>query len=156
MGLKNWLFKGGAKTVMAGANDILKTVDQLHSSAEEKAEIRAKIITAVVNAQSQVLVSEAKSESFLTRTWRPITALSFTGLVISKYFLFPIVAAIFPATAPVLVAIALPDGILTLLTVMIGGYTGGREVTKLVKAAVPILSGRQAIRLAKIEAKGLD
>jgi hypothetical protein len=66
---------------------------------------------------------------------------------------FPIVAAIFPAAAPVLVEIALPPGILTLLTVMIGGYTAGREVTKIAKAAAPVLSGRQELKKLKLKAK---
>ena len=44
--------KGVAKTVMSGTNEILKSVDSLHTSAEEKSEIRKSVIETVLSTQT--------------------------------------------------------------------------------------------------------
>lgn len=41
------------------------------------------IETAIVNAQRDIIVADAKGESWLQRSWRPIVVLTFTALIVA-------------------------------------------------------------------------
>lgn len=73
-----------------------------------------------LNAQAEIIVAEAKSGSWLTRTWRPLTMLTFTSLIVAHWLGF---------TAENLSesqVIALLD----IVKVGLGGYVIGRSVEK--------------------------
>jgi hypothetical protein len=142
--LKNLLGGGGITPVVDSAGKLLNAVDQLSTSAEEKAEIRADVIKSVVNAQSAVLVAEATSSSWLARNWRPLLATQWGLIVTYTFFIGPMFA---------LPVVVLPDKVFSLLSLMITGYAGARTLEKAASAAAPLMSGRQALKKLKLEKK---
>ena len=117
-------------------------VDAVHTSDEERLTIKAQLLavqaailertieyeTKLAEAQSKVLIAETQSESWLTRSWRPITMMVFTGLV---------------AASVLIPTFTLPDQIWPLLTVGIGGYVGGRTLEKTLPSVVKALKERE-------------
>jgi hypothetical protein len=78
---------------------------------------------AFANAQRDVIVAEAKSESWMARNWRPMIMLMF-GYIIFHNF---IIAQLFSLkTLPV------PDDLWALMKLGIGGYVIGRSAEKIV------------------------
>jgi hypothetical protein len=110
---------------------INRLVDEFHDSEEERARRRAEV-TALQNealalalalererlaAQAAIVSDEAGGASWLQRNWRPITMLSFLGLVIADAF--------------GMLAFRLADQAWLLLQIGLGGYVVGRSVEKI-------------------------
>jgi hypothetical protein len=110
---------------------INRLVDEFHDSEEERARRRAEV-TALQNealalalalererlaAQAAIVSAEAGGASWLQRNWRPITMLSFLGLVIADAF--------------GMLAFRLADQAWLLLQIGLGGYVVGRSVEKI-------------------------
>jgi hypothetical protein len=77
-----------------------------------------------LTAQRDIIVAEAQSESWIARSWRPITMLTFVTLVVAKWLGW---------TAPGIT----PDQELALLDIIkvgLGGYVVGRSGEKIMKA----------------------
>lgn len=116
-------------------------IDKFHTSGEEKLEAQRKLVElernftvrmAEIDAQnaktaSEVIVAEAKSESWAARNWRPITMLTFTYIVAHNYIIAPLFA---------LDALALPPNLWDLLQIGMGGYVFGRTAEKIAPAVV--------------------
>jgi|TARA_Y100000813_G_scaffold87056_1_gene61780 hypothetical protein len=75
---------------------------------------------------SQIVLAEAKSESWIARSWRPILMLNITAIVSVNYLIFPLIEV----TTGHKMMIPLPDELWTLLTVGVGGYVLGRSGEK--------------------------
>lgn len=138
-----------APALIAGGMKLFETligaIDSWHTSDEEKLQAKGQIyqIQAAVlgdilefeekrlQAKSEIIVAEAKGESWLQRNWRPLTMMTFVVILANNFIVAPYVAA-FGAEVPTL---AVPDGMWTLLTIGIGGYIGGRSVEKITKTA---------------------
>ena len=110
---------------------INRLVDEFHDSEEERAERRAEV-TQLQNealalalalererlaAQAAIVSAEAGGASWPQRNWRPITMLSFLGLVIADAF--------------GMLAFRLADQAWLLLQIGLGGYFVGRSVEKI-------------------------
>lgn len=109
-------------------------VDNLHTSEEEKLELKkqmrqvenefqSKVLeyeTKLMESQSSIIRAETTSQSWLTRNWRPITMLTFLVLVVCDSF--------------GLLAFRLADQAWTLLQIGLGGYVVGRSAEKIVPA----------------------
>ena len=110
---------------------INRLVDEFHESEEDRARRRAEV-TALQNealalalalererlaAQAAIVSAEAGGASWLQRNWRPITMLSFLGLVIADAF--------------GMLAFRLADQAWLLLQIGLGGYVVGRSVEKI-------------------------
>ena len=109
-----------------------KLIDDLHTSDEEKLQLRnelAKIqesamerLTSLekarLDALSKVQVAEANSKHWLTANWRPFTSVALVSIIILGSFGFVTVG---------------PD-IHQLATVFLGGYAGGRSLEKVALA----------------------
>lgn len=109
-------------------------IDAVHTSDEERIlakskmlESQAVVMDAVIKAQTEVLqaraniiATEAKSEHWITSAWRPITMLSFLGIVVGASF----------GLVDLHNLDSMPDEMWTLLQIGIGGYIGGRSVEK--------------------------
>ncbi|MEX0503481.1 3TM-type holin [Alphaproteobacteria bacterium LSUCC0719] len=110
---------------------INRLVDEFHDSEEDRAKRRAEV-TALQNealalalalererlvAQAAIVSAEAGGASWLQRNWRPITMLSFLGLVIADAF--------------GMLAFRLADQAWLLLQIGLGGYVVGRSVEKI-------------------------
>lgn len=77
--------------------------------------------TELANAQRDIIVAEAKSESFLARNWRPILMLVFTAIVANNYMIAPIFGV--PHAE-------IPPDLWSLLKIGVGGYVLGRSAEK--------------------------
>ena len=107
-----------------------KLIDDLHTSDEEKLtlknkltviqnEMHSKVIdyeTKLLASQSSIITAEANGQSWMQRSWRPITMLTFLGLVVCDSFGW--LASPLAAEAWVLLQIGL------------GGYVTGRSIEK--------------------------
>ena len=132
------------KLISGGLGSVVKEVggliDNLSTTEEEKLEARRKLLelqsnlyqkaleadAQIVSSQASVVEAEAKSESWLTRNWRPITMLVFTFIVFFNYVLSPLFG---------LIRLELTDQMWSLLQIGIGGYVAGRSLEKIVPAA---------------------
>ena len=109
-------------------------VDNLHTSEEEKLELK-KQLTMVENefsskvldyesrlmeAQSSIIKAEATGHSWMQRNWRPITMLTFLVLVVFDSF------GVLP--------FRLASEAWTLLQIGLGGYVVGRSAEKILPA----------------------
>jgi len=107
--------------------DNITTTDEERAEAKEKLnEIQNNLIFKLVNyeqilinAKSRIIEAEAKGESWLQRSWRPITMLTFLVLVVCDSF--------------GLLAFRLSNEAWTLLQIGLGGYVIGRSGEKMVK-----------------------
>ena len=86
----------------------------------------------LVSSQEKIIVAEAQGGSWIQRSWRPITMLTFVFIIANNYILVPYAVA-FGASVPML---DIPPGMWSLLTVGIGGYIGGRTYEKVKKLEV--------------------
>ena len=111
-------------------------IDDIHTSDEEKMQLRnkmekiqnemeSKVLTyeqKLMEAQASVIQSEAQGESWIQRSWRPITMLTFLALVVLDSF--------------GLLKFRLAEQAWTLLQIGLGGYVIGRSAEKLVPGVV--------------------
>jgi hypothetical protein len=119
-------------------------IDNLHTSEEEKLELKKQISqvenefqskvldyeTKLMEAQSSVIRAETTSQSWITRNWRPITMLTFLVLVVCDSF--------------GILANDLAPEAWTLLQIGLGGYVVGRSAEKIVPAFTKKRSGTEA------------
>lgn len=111
-------------------------VDELHTSEEERLSIKANTLDTYVKAievavmaeqeqlkaRAAIVEAEAKSEHWLTAAWRPVTMLTFLGLVVCDSFGW--------------LEYRLAGEAWQLLQLGLGGYVIGRSVEK---TGVPII-----------------
>jgi hypothetical protein len=135
------IFSAGIGSVLDGAGEFAKAVRQAitgelsqeqRAKLEEQAqELEGRVLDAknnLVDAQKEIIVAEAKGESWLQRNWRPLLMLWFAGLVGAHWLGY---------TAPNLSE----QTILSLLGIVkigVGGYIIGRSGEKLIPKAVEI------------------
>ena len=107
-----------------------KLIDDLHTSDEEKLTLKNKITviqnemhskvidyeTKLLASQSSIIIAEASGQSWVQRNWRPITMLTFLGLVVCDSFGW--------------LANPLAAEAWTLLQIGLGGYVTGRSIEK--------------------------
>lgn len=108
-------------------------VDDLHTSKEEKLDAKARLLAVqatvmdtalsyerdTLRARASIVEAEAKSEHWLTSTWRPITMLTMLALTVGDAL------GILPNP--------LNEQAWALLHLGLGGYVVGRSVEKVVK-----------------------
>jgi len=114
-----------------------KLIDSLFTTTEEKAEANLKLLSMQqqgglkeLEASMNVIVAEAQSESWVTRSWRPIIMLMFGVIIANNYLLYPYLRLFWP-DAPVL---DLPPDLWALMKIGLGGYVVGRSTVQGVKA----------------------
>ena len=107
-----------------------KLIDDVHTSTEEKLtlknklaviqnEIHSKLIeyeTKLLQSKTAIITAEANGQSWIQRNWRPITMLTFLGLVVCDSFGW--------------LANPLAAEAWTLLQIGLGGYVTGRSIEK--------------------------
>ncbi len=122
-------------------------IDNLHTSTEEKLQQKAVLLQlqtdfllegleyeqAQMKAKADIIQSEAKSESWITRSWRPITMLSFVAATMAYWF------GLTPDDLP---ETAIND-MFTLVQIGVGGYVTGRSIEKVVPAAVKAFKAKE-------------
>ena len=113
----------------------LSIIDKVIPDPVAKAEAQRKLIELQqsgelkqLEAQMSVVTAEAKSEHWLTSTWRPITMLTFVAIIANNYIIYPYLS-LFWSAAPVL---EVPDQLWSLLNIGIGGYILSRGGEKMI------------------------
>lgn len=113
---------------------LVKLVDDVHTSTEEKLELKAvldKIANdlavagmehdrALAEAQASIIIAEAKSGSWITRSWRPLMMMMFGVLIM----------LIATGLMDVEALAAVPDKLWNLISIGLGGYIVGRSAEK--------------------------
>ena len=84
---------------------------------------------ALAAARAQIITAEANSQSWLARNWRPITMLTFVGLIVARWFGF---------TAEGIDA-QLEIELMALIKIGLGGYVVGRSAEKIVPQVAEII-----------------
>jgi Na+-transporting methylmalonyl-CoA/oxaloacetate decarboxylase gamma subunit len=112
------------------AKVIGSVIDRVVPDKGEAAKLKAEAATAIheqdmaeLNAAVSVIVAEAQGGSWIQRSWRPITMLTFVALIVAKWMGF---------TAPGIsgeVELALLD----IVKIGLGGYVVGRSAEKVAK-----------------------
>tara|TARA_R100001594_G_scaffold15312_1_gene32183 strand:+ start:1547 stop:1960 length:414 start_codon:yes stop_codon:yes gene_type:complete len=112
---------------------LFKTVDKVVDSKEEKDRIKAKIQEQAlagemkeISTAANIILAEAKSESWLARSWRPLLMMVAIVIIANNYLLVPYANALFNFG----IMLELPDALWTLLTIGVGGYSIGRSAEK--------------------------
>ena len=128
---------------MAGIFDLIggaiqpvtELIDNMNTSEEEKQEAKKAIFSMqntiqeqLIKSKGEIIKEEAKSEHFLTATWRPITALVFVAIIANNYIIAPYTGAMFGVE----IMLEIPNQMWDLLNLMIGGYVASRGAEKLV------------------------
>ena len=108
-------------------------IERIFPDKAKQDEAKAQIMTIMMKAQademtakSNVIVAEAKGESWLQRNWRPLTMMTFVIIMIFNFIFAPIMGML----AMPVPTLEIPPHMWTLLTVGIGGYIGGRSIEK--------------------------
>ena len=119
--------------------ELLSIIDQAVEDKDLKqklqAEIKSKLLSAsmdIVKYQSQIIQTEAKSESWLTRTWRPLVMLTFTVLIVADWLGY---------TAPNL-SPELKLKLFDIIHLGLGGYVIGRSFEKTLPRLAEVLDRR--------------
>lgn len=126
--IKDGLDKFGPadKTVVASAKaalDQLKENDQAATIADD---IKVQL------AGLDNVKAEAAGESWLQRNWRPMTALTFVGLVTAYWFGY---------AAPNLPQTSVQE-LFQLVKLCLGGYTMGRTAEKIAPSIIALVKGK--------------
>lgn len=103
------------------------------SEAQFKTELHKALLVAFTNLwteQGKVIIAEVNSDDRLTRSWRPAVAVSFAFVLIFYALFLPIAVDWFGAP-PLRTSDVLLAHIVTLLTISITGYVGGRTAEKI-------------------------
>ena len=130
-------FTSPGEIVSKGINAVRDTVDELHTSEEEKQKLEQEMtkieneMTKEINKtyrkeleeKASIIEAEAKSDHFLTSNWRPILMLIFGFIVLNNYVLVPYMELLFDLS----VELAIPPDMWAILKLGIGGYIGGKS-----------------------------
>lgn len=98
--------------------------------AELELDFRAKQLAAeteFATQQANVVIAEAKSDSWIARNWRPMTMLTFVFIIVWNYIIVGTIGAFYSTVH----TIAIPGDMWGLLKLGIGGYIGARTVEKI-------------------------
>jgi hypothetical protein len=118
-------------------------VDKLHTSDDERLEAKAVLLQLqtslmsqtldyekqIAQSQRDIIVAETQANSWLTRTWRPITMLTFVALVVWSQF----------------TGMEIPPDLWFVIKLGLGGYVGGRSVEKSVASVVKVMKSKEEV-----------
>ena len=116
-----------------------KVIDDVHTSDEEKLQLKAKMFelegalaakvmdyeSKLIENKAKVITAEAQGASWMQRNWRPITMLTFLGLVVADTF--------------GLTEFRLSTEAWDLLKIGLGGYVVGRSAEKIVPKLTEVM-----------------
>lgn len=119
---------------------LTKMVDDVHTSSEEKLAAKNELVklenqitsqlielkTKELEAQSSIIIAEAKGESWLQRNWRPTVMLAFTFTFMTYWF----------GWAAQDVPKEVIETFLDLVKIGLGGYVVGRSAEKVADKVV--------------------
>jgi pyridoxine 5'-phosphate synthase PdxJ len=102
-------------------------IDKAIEDKDQAAQIKARLQEMVLSGQmkeieeaAKVIVAEAQGDSWLQRSWRPLTMLIFVGLIVARWFGLTV-----PNLTP-----EVDIKVFEIIQLGIGGYVIGRSVEK--------------------------
>ena len=112
-------------------------LDRVLPDTVEKDKVRAELQASLMEhsasiekAAASVVIAEAKGESWIQRSWRPITMLSFVVIIVNNYIVVPWLKTFgLPA-----VFLEIPPDMWTLLSLGLSGYIVSRGAEKGIKS----------------------
>ena len=104
---------------------VRQAVQQNPEAALKLREVEARIETSLIEGRAGAVKAEASSESWLARSWRPLTMLIFVGLIACHWL--GLTSDTLTEAEVVLV--------LEIVKIGLGGYVVGRSAEKIVKTA---------------------
>ena len=124
-------------------------IDAVHTSTEEKLDAKAKMLeiqvgflehaldfeTKALEAKQAIIMAETKSESWVTRNWRPMTMLWFVGLI-GAYWL---------GLTPESVSEEAVLAMFSLVKIGLGGYIVGRSAEKVVPGIITAMKKKERV-----------
>jgi len=128
-------------TLVTGlAAPITNLVSEFIEDPDKKNEIEGKLQTLLATNAAQIeqkaadiIIAEAKGESWLQRNWRPLTMVFFLFIVFWNAVIVPVLWA-FGIPLPTLEAMsAVPEQVWNIIMLGLGGYIAGRSGEKMVK-----------------------
>jgi len=123
---------------------VASLIDDIHTSEEEKLTLKAELTeierqfqskildyeSRLLEAKSNVILSESAGTSWIQRNWRPITMLTFLVLVVCDSF--------------GVLKFRLAEQAWTLLQIGLGGYVIGRSAEKIAPSVVRVIKARRS------------
>jgi hypothetical protein len=123
------------------AKPLADTIDNVHTSEEEKLTLKGKFFELQValyskvmeyegklaDAQAKIITAEAESESWIARNWRPLTMIVFVALVVNRWTGLSVLLGVPQVMVPHDIELKLWDAI----TLGLGGYIAGRSLEKI-------------------------
>ncbi|ATW33851.1 MULTISPECIES: 3TM-type holin [Candidatus Williamhamiltonella] len=111
---------------------VTQLIDEMHTSDEERLQVKSRLFemqsamaaqmlnyeARLVETKTKVIAAEAQGASWMQRNWRPLTMLTFLGLVVADTF--------------GLTEFRLAQEAWTLLQIGLGGYVVGRSAEKII------------------------
>lgn len=124
-----------------------RLIDNIHTSDEERLTLKAELLriqTGVItqsielektalNAKASIIMQESKADSWLTRSWRPITMLSLVAAVLAHFL------GLTPDTLSEEVVLSM----FGLVKIGIGGYITSRGAEKVIPKIVEAMKKRE-------------
>jgi len=114
---------------------ITKLVGRLVPDSDKAAEVEREVKLALLEhtdsleqMRGKIVLSEAKSTSWLTASWRPLLMMVIVAIVAVNYLIFPILNLFIEQE----LMIELPIELWNLLQIGVGGYIVGRSGEKMV------------------------
>ena len=137
-------------TIISALSGPLGTVaDRYFDNVDDKEAFKNSVELEILKNQKNItdqagniILAEAKSESWLTSSWRPLMMVIFVAVIaiqvlIVPYFLTPFLWLI---GVPLPELMPIPDQVWNLLTIGIGGYVGGRSIEKATKSISEVVA----------------
>lgn len=121
----------GVKAALDSVGGLAKSIRTAITGVdpEKQAEIEKMLVEAedkARQAQTEIIITEAKGQSWLQRNWRPLLMLVIIIIVANNFIIYPYMS-IFTDKVKVL---ELPDKLWTLMEIGVGGYILGRTAEK--------------------------
>jgi chromosome condensin MukBEF MukE localization factor len=124
-------------------------IDNLHTSEEEKLQQKAVLLDLQtkflikglefeqeqLKARASIITAEAKSESWITRSWRPITMLAFVGAILAYWF----------GLTPESLNEEHVGDMFTLVQIGVGGYIASRGAEKIVPGMLTAMKQKDKV-----------
>jgi hypothetical protein len=123
-----------------------KVVPDKAAADKMKAELQAAALAGdfkefeqLVNARAQIIVAEAKGDSWIQRSWRPIAMLCFVFIIMNNHAFAPYLGAM---GLPVVILPTPPD-LWAVIKLGLGGYVVGRSAEKIIPGVVEAIKGNK-------------
>lgn len=147
---------GGLTGLLGGIGTLAKDIKQVltgDASPEAKLALEGKVADLAIAAElaaleydkqlvqsrADIIVAETKSESWLTRNWRPLLMVSFIGIIVNNYVIHPYISLFFPGNS---VALEIPVDMWSVIKIGTGGYLVGRTGEKVIPQVVEMWKGK--------------